>query len=842
MLTRLFILSRIPIIGLTIVIMLIGGYSLTRLKVELLPDIDFPLVTVSAVYPGASPDEVLEQVTVPVEDAIKGVPNVETVRSTSSSGFALILVQAPFGKDMKTMEEEISRRVGGIAFPGGVQPTVARANPDQFPILQISALGDRSIESLQSLLTSQVLPELNKVPGVFSADLPFGVGTGLSITRTNGTPSLAISVLKTSDGNTVEVSNAVLARLNSLKAGLPADVEFIEISNQAPSIQSSVNDLQREALLGAIMAVAVIFAFLLSVRPTLVTSITIPVSILAALFVMHLQGMTLNILTLGGLAIAVGRVVDDSIVVMENIYRHIQMGDDRTTAVIHGTREVAMPIITSTATTIAVFLPLAIVGGFVAVIFLPFALVITYALLASLVVALTIVPVLGSLLITRSKKAPKENRVSRIYSSLLGKALVHKKFTLITAAGLFVISLALLLFIPFSFLPSSGQQGLSVRMAVPGAKSQGDVIRQLDQVEAVLADLRLRGVVDNYQSTIGYAGLFVQTGGIDTATIEVQLHEGVNVDRMGAQLRQDLTGQGRLINISQASGGGPQSNNLELDLLGQDYDSLTNTSARVVSSLQEIRGLQDIKDDAVKAGQANGVVPITRVDGQRAVTITGTITDKNTQAVQSAVAKAVDQVGLPQGVTVKTGGVFASFNQAFSQMGVAMILSILLVYLIIVISRRSLVTPFVIILSLPLASIGALGALALTRSSLGLPALIGLLMLIGLVVTNAIVLIAFVEQLRASGVALNDALVQAGRTRMRPILMTALTTIFVLIPMALGIGGEGEGIIGTELAIVVIGGLFTSTLLTLVVIPVIYSVLRKKEPRHLGRDRIETGQ
>ncbi len=842
MLTRLVLRARFAVIGIMIAVMAIGGYSLTRLKVEMLPNIDFPLVTVSAVYPGASPDQVLKQITVPIENAIKGVPNVDAVRSTSAPGLALVLVEAPFGKDMKAMEQEISSRVGGLAFPAGVKPSVARANPDAFPIIEISALGDRTIESLQAVLTSQVLPELKKVPGVFSADLPLGVGTGLSITRTNGLPSLAISVLKTSDANTVEVSNGVEARLNTLKATLPADIKFVEISNQAPGIQSSVSELQREVLLGAFLAVAVIFAFLLSFRATLVTSIAIPVSVLAALTVMHLQGMTLNILTLGGLAIAVGRVVDDSIVVMENVYRHIQMGDDRTTAVIHGTREVAVPIITSTATTIVVFLPLALVGGFVAVIFLPFAMVITYALLASLLVSLTIVPVLGSLLITKSGKPRRESRVTSIYSLLLGQALAHKKRALLIAAALFLVSLTALQFVPMSFLPDSGQQVLSVKMAVPGAQSTSDVITQLDQVEAILANEHLQGSVDNYQSTIGYARAFGQTGGSDSATIEVQLHEGVSADETSARLRRDLAGQGRVIRISQASGGTPSSSNLQMDLLGSDYASLTSASAKVVASLQAIPGLQDVKDDSVKDGQANGAgAPITRVDGQRAVTITGTITDENTQAVQSAVTKAVDQVGLPQGVTVKTGGLFASFNQAFSQMFIAMFLSIILVYLIIVVSQRSFVTPFVIILSLPLASIGAFGALAVTRSSLGLPALIGLLMLIGLVVTNAIVLIAMVEQLRGRGVALRDALVQGGKTRMRPILMTALTTIFVLIPMAVGIGGESQGIIGSQLAIVVIGGLITSTLLTLVVIPVIYSILRKKEPRVSSASSTGTG-
>ena len=219
------------------------------------------------------------------------------------------------------------------------------------------------------------------------------------------------------------------------------------------------------------------------------------------------------------------------------------------------------------------------------------------------------------------------------------------------------------------------------------------------------------------------------------------------------------------------------------------------------------------------------------MDGQRSVAVTGIITDNNTQRVQRQVRLQVDKVGLPAGVQLSTGGVFASANDAFARMGIAMLLSILLVYAVMVVSQRSFVTPFVIILSLPLATIGALGGLLVTQRTLGLPALIGLLMLIGLVVTNAIVLVAFVEQQRAQGVGMMEALVRGGRTRMRPSLMTALTTIFVLMPLALGVGGQGEGLIGSELATVVIGGLMTSTLLTLVVVPVVYSRLRRRGPK-----------
>jgi HAE1 family hydrophobic/amphiphilic exporter-1 len=275
----------------------------------------------------------------------------------------------------------------------------------------------------------------------------------------------------------------------------------------------------------------------------------------------------------------------------------------------------------------------------------------------------------------------------------------------------------------------------------------------------------------------------------------------------------------------------PSSYALELQLTGNNYPVLVDTANRLTAELQKLPGLVNVDNDAAGIAQIKGATPITRLNGKPAVTISGTITSSNTRAVQSQVDQAKERAGLPPGVALVTAGVFTNIDRAFRDMGIAMLIGILLVYGVMVLTQRSFVTPFVIVLSLPLASIGALGALFITQRSLGLPALIGILMLVGLVVTNAIVLVAFVEQLRARGQPLREALLHGGRIRLRPILMTALTTIFVLLPLALGLGGRSAGFIGAELATVVIGGLFTSTLLTLVVIPVIYSYLRMKEPK-----------
>jgi HAE1 family hydrophobic/amphiphilic exporter-1 len=838
--------ARIPTLLLSVIVMAGGLFSLTRLQIEFLPDIDFPLVTATVPYPGATPEEVLRDVSEPMETAVDGLglEALTKVRTVSVQGFAVLLTEFKFGSDMPAAAAAISQAFSQLEMPEGAGPIgVVRANPDEFPILQLSVLGPGDVDELNALVSTEILPRLTDLEGVLEVDVPVELRAGGGLTRTNGQPSVSITVVKEPDANTVAVVHAVLDELESAKTAFPPGVEFVTISNDAPQITASIETLTREVMLGAVLAILVIFVFLLSPRPTFVTSVSIPMSLLAGLVIMNWQGMSLNIITLGGLAIAAGRVVDDSIVVMENIYRHIQMGEDRISATITATREVAVPITVSTLTTIAVFAPLGFIGGIIGTFFQPFALTITYALLASLVIALTVIPVIGSLLITRrtgtTNEAEVDSRLQRIYTPGLRWALSHRAVTLAGSAALFVLSLVLLPFIPLSFLPGFGQNILSVSLATPPGSSMDITIRELDEVEAVLAGLKAEGTVEIYHSQAGGGGLFSAGGGppggsLNAANILVDLQEGVDADLLAAQLREDLAGPFRSLLISKAGGGGPQSDLLELTLLGSDYSAVATDAERLRAELSDLPGLINVRHDA--AVLLNGTVltenvPIMRIDGRRAVTITGSITERDTRLANQRVDEAVATVGLTAGVDLDTGGVFQNIDDAFKDMGLAMLIGMTLVYAVMVISQRSLITPLIIVFSVPLASIGALGALFITQRALGLPALMGMLMLIGLVVTNAIVLIAFVNQLRARGLLIHDALIEGGRTRLRPILMTAFTTSFVLVPLAFDSDG-GSGIISSELATVIIGGLMTSTFLTLVVVPVIYSLMRRdsKQP------------
>lgn len=845
MLTRLALRFRLLTLGLMLAVVVGGVFSLTRLQIELFPDIDFPAVTVFAAYSEASPQQVLQDVTIPIERALADMDRVDTLQTISSAGIAQVVVLADFGENTAALEAEIARRLQALSLPPGVTPVVARIGLDEFPIVNVAVVGNSDIAILAAEVRERILPALQDIPGVFSAEVPAGLEDGSAIARANGRSAVTIGILKDGDANTVEVADRVIATLAELVPTLSGGGELIEIENQGPQVQASIDELTQKVLLGGVLAVAIMFAFLLSVRPTLVAAVAIPVSVLAALIVMNLQGMTLNILTLGGLAIAVGRVVDDSIVVMENTFRHIQKGAAPATAALHAAKEVAVPITVSTLTTIAVFAPLAFIGGFVSLIFTPFALTITYSLLASLVVALTVVPVLAALFISKVPEH-RESWLERLYGRLVSSALVYRWRTLAVAAGLTLLSFFTLPFIPVSFLPGGGEAVLGVEMSVPGSSDRNVVLGELYEVEAILEDLRREGVVAAHSATLGgsnqFAAMTASSG--QGVSLQVRLTAGANAEAVAEELRSTLAGPRRDVRVSAFPGGLPDSSSLELVLQGDDYATLARAADELTERIGGVSGLVNVSHNAIALADVPGMsslLPIVRRNGMQSVTIQGTITAQNTQAVNTEIQNVVRDNPLPAGVEMVTGGVFADIEETFLQMGFAMLLSVLLVYGIMALAQRSFVLPFIIVMSLPLAFIGAFGGLFITGRALGMPALMGLLMLVGLVVTNAIVLIAFVEQLRARGLGMYEALVEGGRTRLRPILMTALVTIFVLLPMALEIGAQSGGIIGAELATVVIGGLLASTLLTLVVIPVIYSFLRKKGPAQANPPVAERG-
>ncbi|MDG9716168.1 efflux RND transporter permease subunit [Streptomyces sp. DH24] len=750
-----------------------------------------------------------------------------------------------------------------------------------------------------------------------------------SIARTNGRPSLAVALTMDHDGSAVAVSEAVQDMLPELRADLGAGATLTVVSDQGPAVSKSIEGLTTEGGLGLLFAVLVILVFLASIRSTLVTAVSIPLSVVLALIVLWTRDLSLNMLTLGALTIAVGRVVDDSIVVLENIKRHLGYGEARQEAILKAVREVAGAVTSSTLTTVAVFLPIGLVGGMVGELFGSFSLTVTAALLASLLVSLTVVPVLSYWFLRPPKGTPEDagearrlaeekearSRLQRIYVPVLRFATRRRLTSVLLAAVVLIGTFGMAPLLKTNFFDQGEQQVLSVKQELEPGTSLAATDAAAREVEKMLAGVD--GVKD-YQVTVGSSGFMAAFGGgTDTnqASYQVMLEDsasfedvrddieaglkrldGAGTTRVAAgdgfgsqdlsvvvkaadaevlrraadQVRDTVAGLDDVTDVtSDLSQSVPRISvraNEKAAAAGVDQQTLGAAVANavrgttagkavlddterdiVIRSAKPARTLEELKKlplGPVKLGDVatvrlvDGPVSMTRIDGQRAATITARPTADNTGAVSGELQSEIDALKLPAGATAEIGGVSQDQDEAFANLGLAMLAAIAIVFMLLVGTFRSLAQPLILLVSIPFAATGAIGLLVATGTPMGVPAMIGMLMLIGIVVTNAIVLIDLINQYRKQGYGVVEAVVEGGRHRLRPILMTALATIFALLPMALGVTGEG-GFIAQPLAVVVIGGLITSTLLTLLLVPTLYAMLELRKERRLRKRQAE---
>jgi HAE1 family hydrophobic/amphiphilic exporter-1 len=894
-----------------------------RFNPDQFPVLQFSVVSDAGVQ---SLSEVVESVILPELAGVDGI--LQTVVSGEVDRQVRVAVDPVKMQESGVSLPQISASLSenNVVLPAGL----ISGGGNTVPVKTIHTLG--SVDEIRRLVVGASPAGPVLLEDVATIELTDSIPS--SISRTNGKPAISVSVIKEAEANTIEVTEGVREALGSLN--LPVGVGIVIVSDQGPEIQQQIDTLLREALFGFLFAVTVVFIFMLtirptvirgiftSLRPTLVIALSIPLSVLTGVLLMTWQDMTLNFMTLGGLAISVGRVVDDAIVVLENVYRHIQAGRERWRAALDATTEVGPAILASTLTTIVVFIPLGFIQGLVGAFFLPFALTVVFALAASLVVALTAVPVLGAYLL-RPGDLPEgsgeddiaflnETWLQRAYTPVLRWALGHKAITILGAVVLTVASLALLSLIPVTLFPSGGQRYIEVNLTLPPGTPPDRTLAEVIQIEE-----EVRDISEIYTATVGATDLSGGgvPGGFNQASLLIALTSDAPEDA-ASRLREDLAGPGKVVRVTEISDGPPASG-VEISVAGPDYDDIIRVSQYLVSSLTAVEGVVNLESDVAQArdelavevdpaaaasiglttrqvgfqlsqflvgrsvttiniggedtdvvlsgtrdsissvnkvgslviagpgGSAplrelaelttrEGPVTISRTDQQRSASITGDITDADTQAVGVEIDRVIAELDLPPGLTVTSGGIFADIAEGFQAIFLSMAVGIVLMYLVMVASLGSLRNPIVIVTSLPLALIGVLVALAVTGRTLGLPAMMGLLLLIGIVVTNAIVLIAFVEQLRERGMSITEALITGGRVRLRPILMTALTTSFALLPLAAFSGGEG-GIISSELATVVIGGLISSTALTLIVVPVVYYLFNESIPGLFRRPR-----
>jgi HAE1 family hydrophobic/amphiphilic exporter-1 len=1049
-LTKIALRNR-SIVGLAVLaVLLFGGFAITGLKQELIPDLTFPYLTVFTVAPGSSPKDVEQSITTPLEQAVKATSGVKAFDSFSNDGVSIITIEYEFGTDMKEKEAEVQQAVSGVQqmLPTTAQaPAVAALNFNSMPVVQLAVSSDLPPDQLAALLGTRVVPRLQGIDGVQAvtlsgvqqmqleirldpekvaalgvdptqiasavtqANVAAGAGTVTSgsivypvtvsasakteeaiedlvlqpvsaatvatrsagapsaagasaagvaaasaatgasaaaaepvrlgdvadveigpapltaVTRTNGESSIGISVSKASSGNTVDIANAIAEELPAISEDLGGQATVTTVVDQSVFVKDSISSLLREGLIGAAFAIVIIWVFLRSWRSTVIAGLSIPLSIIGALIILWSRGNSLNMLTLGGLTIAIGRVIDDSIVVIENIHRHLQEGDSIRSAAFTGTREVAGAITASTLTTVAVFLPLGFVSGLASEFFRPFALTVTFALLASLAVALMVVPVVATWMLSKRQVGHRDEKelthLQNAYLPALKWALDHKIVTLVAAFAVFAGTMMLSPLLKTNLFDSSGQNTVSITQTMPAGTSLDATMAAANKVEAVLKDTQ---GIEVYQVTGGTTGsLFGAGGGVNAssnlATFAVTTDPDADKDAIMEDLRAgvaELQNAGAITVTGEDTTMGGGMSLLEVRVSADDPAVLKEANDVVLAEMQTVEGLADVTSnlsegrpsativvDQAKAAAAGvtpatlsqyltlilngyplgtvptdlgtlpaqvmvgeitvpplpgavskalaaipvagtaGMVPldsiakvaevkapvqVTHVDGARTASVTATSVENNIGASSSAVTKALDGIELPEGASWELGGATEATNDVFRTLGIAMLIAILLVYIIMVATFHSLLNPLILLVSIPFAAVGAVLALVITGTSLGMPSLVGLLMLIGIVVTNAIVLLDLVEQFRRKGMDARTAVIEGGRRRLRPILMTAVATILALVPMALGFGGEGGGFLSTPLAVVVIGGLFTSTFLTLILVPVLYIAFDRLRP------------
>jgi multidrug efflux pump subunit AcrB len=774
---------------------------------------------------------------------------------------------------------------------------------------QVQASGTDTANTLQGLAGSKapakpkdnvsMKPELtiNTIKLSEVADVSYTTGKDRVITRLNGKPAVVTDITAQPGTNVVDMVKELNDKLDSLK--LPQGYQLTKLRDTSIQVKKSVDSMQREAILGALFAMLITFVFLRNWRSTIVAILSIPLSIFASIITLYLLDYSLNIMTLAGIAVAVGRVVDDSIVVIENIYRRVRSTDIRgPELVLEAAKEVGQAVTSSTITTVAVFAPLMFVPGIVGKFFKPFGITVVVSILFSLLVALTVVPLLSKLfLLNMEHHEDKESVLQKGYRKMLEWSLNHRVVVSIIAMALVGGSIALATIIPQNFLPSEKSVSYGLRVEMP----VGTAIVKTDEVAGKIEQaLSTRNEVKSYQTHVQGEGLTINIELKDSVNMEDSKAFEKEVQKFTSDLGPNVTTALTPLSISSGYSG------LFLVLKGSEPQALKEAGDMIIAKIKDTPGLADVKtnlsavkpqvsidiDPAVAAKKAlnpamvalavrqmidgdnimdvvldgrttpvnlglkvdslttldtiknqtitnmtgdeiklsdvatvavkPGPTSIQRLNQQEYVSINGRFTTDNSSAVQKEVEKRINELTLPAGVTYYSEGESKAMSDGFKNLGMAMALAVLLVYMVMLVAFGEMLAPLAILFSLPFIFVGGLGGLYLSGDSLGVPAMVGFLMLIGIVVTNAIVYMDRVLHNRSNGLKIQEALIEAGATRLRPILMTAIATICALLPLA--ISSEG-GLISRSLAIVVISGLTTSTVLTLVIVPVAYEVL-----------------
>ena len=1043
---------RVTITMFMVAIGLFGMVSLSRLALNLLPDISYPTLTIRTELTGAAPLEVENLITKPIEEAVGVIRNVRVVRSVSRSGQSDVTLEFLWGTDMDIAGVDVREKLDILFLPlEASRPLLLRFDPSTEPIMRLGLMykedasagsSDAALKTLRRLAEDRIKNDLEaeegtaavKVSGGLEDEIQIRVDQqklsqlGISIdqiaerirsenvnlsggrleegnqrflvrtlnefqsvqefrdaivayvagrpiylrdvatvergykereaiTRVRGRESVELAVYKEGDANTVQVATRIERSLDRVRGTLPEDMELIKIYDQSRFISSAVDDVKSAAILGGLIAIMVLYGFLRDARATTIVGIAIPVSVIGTFLLMYTNGVSLNIMSLGGIALAVGMLVDNSIVVLENIVRKKEQGQGILEAAQNGTSEVAGAVFAATLTTIAVFFPMVFISGIAGQLFRDQALTVTFALVFSLIVALTLIPMLASLGTGPRYTTDKEDTpagwftrlvaffvrifgflfmgvrwifwlilwipswifqslyklVARAYSPLLRWSLKHRAVVVITAVVIFAATMSLIPRLGTELIPqlSQGEFNVDLRLAPGATLDETDRAIQTAQraasaIPAVALDYSVAGTgnrldanpVDAGDNT-GTLSVSLEPGSPRQAenaamdamrdelsrlpgvqyefsrpslmtfssplSIEISGYDLAGLARVSQQVVEAMAASPRFTDIkTTVERGNPeiqiafdQERAAKLGLSVRDIadsvvsnvrgeiptrytdrdkkiDVLIKSVDTRSSSIDEVRRLivnpesdRPVTLDAVAdVSVSQGPAEIRRVAQERVAVISAGIAYGDLGAAAAEAQAIIDRTPMPSEISAIVSGQSEEMQESFQSMQFALALAVFLVYLVMASQFESLIHPFVILFTIPLALVGAVLALFLTGTTINIVAFIGVIMLAGIVVNNAIVLVDLINQLRAQGKDRYEAIIEAGEARLRPILMTSLTTALGLLPMAMGFGEGAE--VRTPMAITVIGGLIVSTLLTLVVIPVVYSLLDRK--------------
>ncbi len=1010
-------------------IILFGLYSMTKIPIDLYPDMEMPAISVMTVYAGANAADIEENITKPIENSLTTVDKLKEISSTSKDNLSIVSLEFEWGSDLDVATNDIRDALEMVLsdLPDDCErPTIYKFSTSMMPIIFYTITADESYNGLEKLIDDKVVNSLNRVDGIASVflsgapervvyvdvdakkmdayhltiegignviaaanvDMPAGsvrmgrtdyqlrvegefdesdeirnlvVGSinGRNIyvkdvatvndtlkdvtiaERSNGKPGLRMMVMKQSGANTVAVAKGVKARLDELRPTLPPDVKIMEVYDSSTFIKQSIGNLSSTLLFALLFVTLVVLFFLGRWRATFIIVLTIPISLIVSLIYLALTGSSINIISLSSLSIAIGMVVDDAIVVLENITKHIERGARPREAAIYATNEVWVSVIVTTLVIVAVFLPLTTLSGMAGIMFKELGWIVTITVCTSTAAAISLTPMLSSkLLRLRDKDAklrgfsalharfiePGLNRLDVFYERLLRKALNNKKKIVVISVICVIASFYLFKFVGMDFMPQSDESRFTATIELGTGLRVEETLATTEKLEKLLEERYPEVTVISSSTGAddegGFSALFGNNG-TNTISLTVRLKDLKDRDRSVFEIAEDFRGQlaafPEIIDYTvstQGTGGGGQKNNVSIEIYGFDLNATNRVAEDVKRVAAHVKGARDIeisrkKDkpelqinlDKEKLAQHNlttatvaaalrnrvagftcskfrelgdeydiivrleedyrnkiesledislqapdgaiikldelgdvreywGPPNIERKRRERVVKVDVTPVGVSLGELAAGLKSAIEaEVDVPGDIMIVYAGAFEDQQETFGNMVVLLLLIVMLVFVVMASQFESFSKPFIIMMAIPFSFTGVVLALLMTGTTLNMIAALGAILLVGIVVKNGIVLVDYINLMRDRGLELNEAIALSGRSRLRPVLMTTATTILGMLPMALSVGEGSE--MWTPMGITVIGGLTVSTVITLIIVPVLYAMMA----RHGERDK-----